>query len=374
MFGRSRKATANKRPVRKLNKRPDAAIFDHYVPSRGDLKSFERPIAKIRKDRKKNIGQIHDEADETTDLTEKEWEIPNLRNWSFDVPYNSSKLYEPSMETVKTIPSSLQTMKQSIPSEISSCDSHRKSPTQGSYSWTSPPRRRKLPTPSNTTEEHLARVPLSKMKRFYRERGVRETLTGPENYARWAKDMKHRLVQCNAWPIISENMSPVPETSSFYPVWTDLNKQSWFLLLNSVSGEISRDIIVNSDWTTRGAWFYLQKTYASVSATTLCSVQGVRDMLDIKYEECASMKDFLGLMVQCFHAIECNRKGKRDAEWLWCQVILMKLGPKWDGWVANLLDKVRIRDRALDPFPYEVISFNDITCKDQTWRTQVTMS
>jgi hypothetical protein len=92
-------------------------------------------------------------------------------------------------------------------------------------------------------------------------------------------------------------------------------------------------------------------------------------MLDLKYEECASMKDFLGLMVQYCHAIECNRQGKRGNEWLWCQVILMKLGPKWSGWVLDLMDRVKESDSPLDSLVDMHRLAGDLLYEDEQRRT-----
>ncbi|KAJ5212181.1 uncharacterized protein N7498_003827 [Penicillium cinerascens] len=356
MFRQSRRETANQGSVRKLQKRSNTGIFDHHHPSRKDWKSPERSIAKIRKDRRKNIGQIHDETDEERELTEKEWDIPYLRNWSFDVPRHSQELHAPNVEPDRTIGLGLQPGRQLSPGETSTCGSHRKSPTQGSYSWPSPPSRRiEQSAPStvtetslNMTEQHLARIPAPKVKRFYQERELDDKLTGPENYALWARDMRRKLTESNAWPIISQSLSPVPSDSCYHAQWARLNKQAWLLIISSISREIRRDLCDHFWWNTPGAWYYLQETYSSVPATTLCAMRGIGDLLNLKYEQCASMKDFLGLMVQYCHAIECNQEGKRGTEWLWCQFILMKLGPNWGGWVEDLIERIEGSDSELD--------------------------
>jgi hypothetical protein len=159
---------------------------------------------------------------------------------------------------------------------------------------------------------------------------------------------KRQLVEMNAWLFISEDLSPLPGSSNYHVAFGRLRKKVWFGIIESVSPEIRRVLNADYNWNPRGAWFYLEKTYASVSATTLCSVKGLRDMLDLKFEECGSLTDFLGLMVRFSRAIECNQQGKQGTEWLWCQFILMKLGPKWGPWVADLMDRIEQSDSPLE--------------------------
>lgn len=74
--------------------------------------------------------------------------------------------------------------------------------------------------------------------------------------------------------------------------------------------------------------------------------QGLRDIIGIRYDECAPLKEYIEKMVWCSPAIQCNRgekdggdRGKHNdhgknrihlrgdgAKWLWCQFILVSLG------------------------------------------------
>jgi hypothetical protein len=173
---------------------------------------------------------------------------------------------------------------------------------------------------------------------------VEDILTGPENYSWWAKNKKRQLVDINAWLLISEDLSPLPGSSDYHVAFGCLRKMAWFGIIDSVSPEIRQVLNADYNWNLRGAWIYLEKTYSSVSATTLCSVKGLRDLLDLEFEECASLTDFLGLMVRFSRAIECNQQGKQGTEWLWCQFILIKLGPKWEPWVADLMKRIEQSD------------------------------
>ncbi|KAJ5132299.1 hypothetical protein N7448_006457 [Penicillium atrosanguineum] len=295
----------------------------------------------IRKDRPTNIAQINNGI--PRGLTEKEWMIPQLQNWNWSivVPNYSPTLEEPESKVESNWPAPMifknGRKPTPTPSETSSSDSHRRSPS-----------RRSEPPTLSKTEEYLAHIPAPKLNRFYQNRDVKDILTGPENYSRWALNKKRQFVSSNVWLMISEDLSPVPGSSNYHVYWHKLFKKAWFGIMESVSPEIRR--ILNSDWhgNPRGAWFYLERTYASVTATTLCSMRGVRDMLDLKYEECASLTDFLGLMVRYFRSIECNQQGKQGTEWLWCQFVLMKLGPKWASWVADLMDEIENAESPLD--------------------------
>lgn len=67
------------------------------------------------------------------------------------------------------------------------------------------------------------------------------------------------------------------------------------------------------------------------------SVQDAHDMTSLRYEDCASMSEFLGKMRSCIRAIECNRSKKEIDGWLWCRFILAKLGPQWETWVSGYM-------------------------------------
>lgn len=338
------------RPVRKLSKRPEGII--HQAASRRGSIVHERPIAKIRKDRPRNIAQINNGI--PRDLHEKEWKIPQLQNWNWSmvVPNDAPTLgeSESNVEFKSPAPVILRNERKPTPilNETSSKNSHRRSLTEGSFSWPRPPGRRSEPPMPSKTEEHLAQIPVLKLNQFYQNRDVKDILTGPENYSWWAMNKKRQFIDSNLWLVISEDQSPVPGTSYYHVHRHNLFKETWFGILESVSPEIRQ--ILNADWhgNPRGAWLYLERTYASVSATTLCSMRGVRGMLDLKYEDCASLTDFLGLMVQYSRAIQCNQQGKQGTEWLWCQFILMKLGPKWAPWVADLMDGIEKTEGPLD--------------------------
>ncbi|KAJ5684302.1 uncharacterized protein N7477_000647 [Penicillium maclennaniae] len=340
----------DERSVRKLYKRPEGMI-QQTASRRGSI-AEERQIAKIRKDRPNNIAQLDNGI--PRDLIEKEWKPAQLQNWNWSniVPSRSSTLQEAGSndESNRPAPVHFRIERKPIPilSGASSNNSHSRQPTKGSFSWPrSPGRSSELPKPSNI-EEHLAQIPAPTLNRFYQNRDVDIILTGPENYSWWAMNKKRQFIESNAWLTISEDLSCVPGESNYQVHHHNLFKIAWFGIMESVSPEIRR--ILNVDWrgNPRGAWLYLERTYGSVSATTLCSMRGVRDMLDLKYDDCGSLTDFLGLMVQYCRAIQCNQQGKQGTEWLWCQFILVKLGPKWAPWIADLMDQIEEIDSPLD--------------------------
>ncbi|KAJ5137489.1 hypothetical protein N7526_003722 [Penicillium atrosanguineum] len=250
MFRKSR--DNDERSVRKLSKRPEGMI--HQAVSRRESIAHERQIAMIRKDRPTNIAQINNGI--PRGLTEKEWMIPQLQNWNWSivVPNYSPTLEEPESKVESNWPAPMifknGRKPTPTPSETSSSDSHRRSPS-----------RRSEPPTLSKTEEYLAHIPAPKLNRFYQNRDVKDILTGPENYSRWALNKKRQFVSSNVWLMISEDLSPVPGSSNYHVYWHKLFKKAWFGIMESVSPEIRR--ILNSDWhgNPRGAWFYLERTF-----------------------------------------------------------------------------------------------------------------
>lgn len=197
------------------------------------------------------------------------------------------------------------------------------------------------------------RQPLPKATlRFYRPKILNEKLLGPENYKDWAKKMKKKLEQCGgSW--ITNADPEVPSTSNTRGINPSLNL--WMMIFSNVSRPIRRDLGALRTLDAQEAWRFLERTCARHAPMKLRSVMGLRDIMNIKYDDCNTLKEYIDQMVLCSRAIQCNRekaihggkdetdhrhlKGGQDNEWLWCQFILVGLGPEWECWVVELVQK-----------------------------------
>lgn len=300
------------------------SIFDHY------------PVSPVGKAREWEISSIRDEegrmfvADDTNSKisgreNELEWEVPALRKW-------------PAPGLLKAIG---QTMDDGVrfPSPWAPPDDTKANMW---YEMTDPL------APHWKTEKYLAQVMPGKT-RFYQAELLDEPLIGAENYCIWAEEMTDRLSQCNLWPLVGGEFPPVPVQSQYRTRWRQLNDKAWMMIAANVSREIRRDLCDELAWDARETWYHLQRTCGDTLALTRRSVQGVHDLLRMRTEECTSMEEYLCKMLVCIRAIECNRRGREDDEWLWCQFVLANLGPKWDSWVSELMMKIdeSIRDSSL---------------------------
>ncbi|KAJ5773430.1 hypothetical protein N7457_008326 [Penicillium paradoxum] len=203
-----------------------------------------------------------------------------------------------------------------------------------------------------------ARRPSPKpISRFYKPRLLKEKLLGPENYEGWAEQMRKQLEQCGALWITDADAERPHGTSSAQSINPDLNL--WMMIFSNVSRPIRRELGTLETLDSREAWQFLQRMYGRYVHMKMRSVQGLRDIMGIKYDGCASLEEYIGKMVVCIRAIQCNhgekagddggkdtRCGKNrnhrrgeDNEWLWCQFILVNLGPEWESWVSELVDK-----------------------------------
>lgn len=272
----------------------------------------------------------------------KECIIPSLERWSVDWTTFSSirTLYEPRVRaTSRDIPLCLRAGRQPTHTRAGTQQdkSGRKS-DRSSRSWLDlSPESPEPSTPHCKTEQYIERLPPVKMGRFYRTMALDYQLTGPEDYLSWAEEIQAKLSQSNAWPIIEEDLAPLPSGSRYYTRWRQLNNKAWLLLISSVSWEIRRDLCTSCPWDTRGSWSYLRGRYGGFAATMTRSVQGVHDMTALRYEDCASLSEYLGKMKSCIRAIECNRSEKEIDGQLWCRFILAKLGPQWESWSSRYM-------------------------------------
>lgn len=325
------------------------SIFDPSSSSPND-----RTRERRAKGKKNRLFSRTGERSESESAVPKEWIVPSLEGWSIDWSSYSPTptLYEPSVRsTVRDLPLSLRAGIQPSNSPTSSHQgrSGRRS-YQSSGSWLDlSPGSEEPPTPRCETEQYLEQLPPVKMGRFYRTTSLKHQLTGPEDYVSWAEEMQNQLSQGNAWPIIAENMEPVPTDSKYYTRWRQLNNKAWFLLITNVSGSIRRELCTSWAWDACGSWSYLREKYGVFAATMTRSVQGVHDLTSLRYEDCASLSEFLGKMKQCIRVIECNRPEREIDGWLWCRFILAKLGPQWESWVSDYMLRMQGRESSALP-------------------------
>ncbi|KAJ5163165.1 uncharacterized protein N7500_004995 [Penicillium coprophilum] len=198
-----------------------------------------------------------------------------------------------------------------------------------------------------------------KMSRFYSPDRSKEKLLGPENYKDWADQMKKKLEQCGGlW--ITDIGTTLPVYSSLSTQRIQPNLNLWMMVFSNVSQPIRRELCVLGALNAHEAWQFLKETYGREVPMKMRSVQGLRDIMGIRYDKCASMKEYIEKMVLCSRAIQCNRGGKdnghgknrnhlrgRDEtnEWLWCQFILVNLGPEWESWLSELVKKFEDKER-----------------------------
>ncbi|KGO77297.1 hypothetical protein PITC_092570 [Penicillium italicum] len=215
----------------------------------------------------------------------------------------------------------------------------------------------------DTTEQpyQLSRETIS---RFYSPDWLKEKLLGPENYKDWADRMKKKLEQCGGGWITNADLE-VSTYSSLGTQRIQSNLNLWMMIFSNVSLPIRRELCALEALDAQEAWQFLERTYGRVIPMTMRSINGLRDIMGIRYDKCASLKEYIEKMVLCSRAIECNRgekesgdqgkhsRGKncnhlrRDEtnEWLWCQFILVNLGPEWESWVSELVEKFNDKER-----------------------------
>ncbi|KAJ5834603.1 hypothetical protein N7447_000629 [Penicillium robsamsonii] len=139
------------------------------------------------------------------------------------------------------------------------------------------------------------------------------------------------------------------------------------MVVSNVSQPIRRELCASKALDAQQAWQFLEKTYGRDVPMKMRSVQGLRDIMGIRYDKCVSLKEYIEKMVLCSRAIQCNRgvKGRDDGgqdngrrknrnrsrsrdetnEWLWCQFILVNLGPEWECWVSELVGKFEDKEK-----------------------------
>ncbi|CAL5872676.1 uncharacterized protein PFLUO_LOCUS6942 [Penicillium psychrofluorescens] len=300
------------------------SIFDHYPDSPvEEPREWESPENRVKRRR----GQEKNaQSDPKTRRSEVEWVIPALRNFSL-APFLgdlgrtliNDGVYLPHPDIAPPI----------------NRHPYRRRQRPAPLSWTDPS------APHWETEQWLKLHSLQNKARFYRTELLDEPLIGAENYLPWAENMGEMLDQSNVRPIVGSSLEPVPATSKFYTRWRQVNNHAWMMMTANVSRRIRRELCDNGlAWDARGTWSYLQRTCGGDLAMTRRSFQGIRDLLRIGYDDCSSLDDYLCKMLVCIRAIECNRQGREDNVWLWCQFILVNLGPGWDDWVSDLVTKV----------------------------------
>ncbi|KAJ5384986.1 hypothetical protein N7517_002897 [Penicillium concentricum] len=202
--------------------------------------------------------------------------------------------------------------------------------------------------------------------RFYNPDRLKEKLLGPENYKHWADRMKKKLGQCGGLWITNTDME-MPAHNSLSTQYILPNLNLWMMVFSNVSQPIRRELCASQALDAQEAWQFLEKTYGRDVPMKMRSVQGLRDIMSIRYDKCASLQEYIEKMVLCSRAIQCNRgekdhddggkdngRGKnrdhvrgRDEtnEWLWCQFILVNLGPEWESWVSELVEKFEDKEK-----------------------------
>lgn len=107
------------------------------------------------------------------------------------------------------------------------------------------------------TERYLVGLPERPVPRFYQADLVTEKLVSPQGYIPWMLEMKAKLIQCDAWRILEDELKPLPAPSELRPIWDQLSQRAWFMILANVSREIRRQICAAHEWDAQGSWCYL---------------------------------------------------------------------------------------------------------------------
>lgn len=194
------------------------------------------------------------------------------------------------------------------------------------------------------------------LSRFYSPEIVKEKLIDPENYKDWAVMMEKKIRQRGeAWGFEPDLMLVLVYGDSSTQ-WAQVNPNVWMMIFSNVSKPIKQDLSALGTMDAREAWQFLERTCGGDVPLRIRSVKGVRDIMNIRYDECTSLREYLDKMMLCTRAIECNPCGDKDRyrggkserggkhssednEWLWCQFILVNLGPEWESWVSVLMEK-----------------------------------
>jgi hypothetical protein len=196
------------------------------------------------------------------------------------------------------------------------------------------------------------------LSRFYSPELVKEKLLGPENYKVWAVMMEKKIRQHGeAWGFGTDLML-VLVYGDFSTQWPQVNPNVWMMIFSNVSKPIKHALSTLGTMDAREAWQFLEKTHGGDVPLRIRSVKGVRDIMNIRYDECTSLKEYLDKMTLSARTIECNPRGEidryrggkgehggkhssEDNEWLWCQFILVNLGPGWESWGSALIEKFK---------------------------------
>lgn len=203
------------------------------------------------------------------------------------------------------------------------------------------------------------------ISRFYSPDCLKEKLLGPENYKDWADRMKKSLEQCGGLWITDADL----EVSTHIDLSTQgiqSNPNLWMMVFSNVSQPIRRELCALGELDARETWQFLERTYGGDVPMKMRSVKGLRDIIGIKYDDCSSLKEYIEKMVLCSRAIQCNHgekyggdggkhngrgknrnhlRGDGTNEWLWCQLILVNIGPEWEAWVSELVGKFEDKER-----------------------------
>ncbi|KAJ5863624.1 uncharacterized protein N7529_005540 [Penicillium soppii] len=203
--------------------------------------------------------------------------------------------------------------------------------------------------------------------RFYGPKLAKEKLLGPENYKDWAATMEKKLRQCGEiWGLESDIVLALVY-GDFNRQWPHINSNVWMMIFSNVSESLRNHLSALGTMDARKAWQFLEKRCGGNVPLIVRSVDGVRDIMSIRYEECKSLREYLDKMLLCARAIECKPCGEKERsrycrhcggkdghggkrchggnEWLWCQFILVNLGPEWQPWVSALAEKCKIGEQ-----------------------------
>jgi len=141
-------------------------------------------------------------------------------------------------------------------------------------------------------EESPSVISRNVVSRFYKPELVGEELLGPENYKDWVVRMEEKLRQCGrTWEFDADIMLALVY-SEFSTQWAKVNSNVWMMIFSNVSKQIKRALSALEILDAREAWQFLEKTCGGDVPLRIRSVKGVRDIMSIKYDECASLKEY----------------------------------------------------------------------------------
>lgn len=83
------------------------------------------------------------------------------------------------------------------------------------------------------------------------------------------------------------------------------------MVFSNVSQSIRLELCALDALDAQEAWQFLERTYGKDVPVKMRSVKGLRDIMGIRYDKCASLQEYIKKMVLCSRVIQCNR-GEKD--------------------------------------------------------------